>query len=185
MKNRHEYIETELRKEEIDVICKLADGDPKELSAMIQETFPKTTSSHPDSEYFHCDMNSSSCVQDTVHMGNKFKTKLLKDSVVLALGDLVASSAHLLIVINEESKLNHGLTSHNLQKQDKMNFALSQKMCSERVIECLRKIPGTNGIAYLNVMRHTMDSFLQTGITPLQRVLLIWRSLCFLMRWKE
>ncbi|XP_077281029.1 uncharacterized protein LOC143907863 isoform X2 [Temnothorax americanus] len=128
----------------------------------------------------------TSYIQDTVHIITKLKTRFLKPSIVLPMGSHVVSPTHLRILMQEESKLEHGLVESYLKADDKMNFNAAEKIMSVRVSHLLSNIPGAAATQmYLEVMRNISDAYLLKNLTPSERISAIWKSVFFLRIWKR
>jgi hypothetical protein len=56
------------------------------------------------------------CVQDTVHIGVKLKSRLLKPSIILPMGSYIATSSHLQILAKTFGKASHGLRWKDLNQ---------------------------------------------------------------------
>ena len=78
------------------------------------------------------------CTQDTVHIGTKLKTRFLKPSLIMPLGNFFISSGHLSILIDNVSKDKHMLSACDISSKDKMNFASMIKICDPRIWHLLR-----------------------------------------------
>jgi len=125
-------------------------------------------------------------VQDTVHILAKLKSRLLKPSVVLALGDYVASPAFLRVIIQEKNKAAHGLAESDVSNNDKMIFNACRKIIDARVMSCLEDVPGAKGLmVYLEVMRNIHYAYLKIDMTPEIRIELMWTSTSFFRTWRE
>lgn len=167
-----------------------SDGDTRLLKAMRSASdFPLYDHVHHDNDmwsWFHMNLDqSTSFVQDTVHIGTKLRTRLLKPTII-PLGRFVASASHLKILISEESKDKHGLTPTDIKPEDKMNFKSAQKMCSFSVINLLSAVPASEGtIAYLQIMRSVLDAFLSQDIDISQRIYKMWFAVFFLRIWRN
>ena len=72
------------------------------------------------------------CVQDMVHVAVKFKTRLLKPSILLPMGDYIATSAHLHILRHIYGKEKHGMRRRDLDSRDKQNFAAVEHLTLSR-----------------------------------------------------
>lgn len=89
-------------------------------------------------------------------------------------------------VINNVSKLKHGLTQSDLDPKDKMNFQAVLRLIDERVLAQLRKIPGADATElFLCLMGDTLDSYLQPHMPPLERIFKMWRVTFFLRLWRQ
>jgi len=165
---------TELSKLGIEVLGISGDGDAKVLKAMRAAMFPPNPVCPPLlSEWYCCDTaDPVTMIQDTIHLLNRFKTRLNKASIVLPFGKYLASSSHLHIIVKNVSKTVHGLSEYDLTKEDKMNFDATVKMCSTRVVDTLKEhVPSSNGTqVYLDLMKKIEGAFLDPSLLPLQRV---------------
>ncbi|KAK3932647.1 Error-prone DNA polymerase [Frankliniella fusca] len=131
------------------------DADTRLLCAMRVQSFPESTNNpliwcgwyvqDLDQEY--------SYIQDTVHIGTKMRTRFLKDSIILPMGNYVASPTHLRSIIEDISKLEHGLTYTDLKSADKMSFKAVLRMTDSRVLDSLNNVHGA-------AATHNMRGFL-------------------------
>lgn len=159
-----------------------SDGDTRLLKSMKYQSFPPSPNVPPEwTGWFIQSLDHSPIyVQDTHHIGTKLRNVFLKPSVFLPIGNYVVSSTHLIIMINEKPKEDHGLTSSDINRADKMNFRAVEEICERRVIRVLQTIPSTEGtIVFLEVLKDILDSFLVKNITAVERVHLMWRSVFF------
>ncbi|KAK3925540.1 Teashirt-like protein 1 [Frankliniella fusca] len=110
----------------------------------------------------------------------------------MPIGNYTASQSHLRILIKSVEKEKHGLTEYDLDKQDKMNFNSSVKICSERITNLLEgttpdtpKIHGRDGtVAYLTAMRYLVEACLNDSLSPSEKLYKIWYCTYFLRFWK-
>lgn len=112
---------------DIKILGFSSDGDTRLLKAMQTSAYQQQSS-----QYY---------IQDMVHIGTKFRTRLLKPNVTLPIGNFLISASHLQKLIETYSKDKHLLTRRNLIPEDKMNFRLAEKMCAPTVLELLKYIP--------------------------------------------
>ncbi|KAJ1531323.1 hypothetical protein ONE63_000007 [Megalurothrips usitatus] len=186
---RHRYITKELEKYGVEVIGYAADGDPKLLKSMRAHMFPPNAFV-PEifKDLLHCDFSKKeTMIQDTIHVLNRFKTRLLKPSIILPMGNFIASSSHLKIIINSASKAEHGLTEYDLTKSDKMNFNATMKMCSTRVLSSMKQnvIGSEATITYLQLIKNVELAFLDKSLSPLQKIYNMWFVVSFLRIWRQ
>ncbi|KAJ8682929.1 hypothetical protein QAD02_018721 [Eretmocerus hayati] len=186
---RHIFIKDELKKENIIVKGFSADGDPRALSAMkiMTKLGKKPSNNKYRIEWFHASFETEeNYVSDVVHVVNRFKTRLLKESITLPLGPHIVSSSHLLYMCENESIDKHLLSASDLANDDKMRFASSIKMCHRRVYEALRNVPGSEGTqAYIKVMNFIAHSYLSAELNPLRRIYCITYALFFCRLWRK
>ncbi|CAH1183949.1 unnamed protein product [Phaedon cochleariae] len=172
-------IKMEAEKYGIKVIGFSSDGDARLMKCMrIITDFPTTESIMPDENWDWFNMSllpSTICIQDTVHIATKLRTRILKEHLPLILGNYEVKLSHLRTLIRKESKDKHFLTESDLKAEDKMNFKSAEKMCSEVVIQLLDKqgedYIGTS--AFLQVMQNIIKSFLSKTETICHRLYLI------------
>jgi hypothetical protein len=69
-------------------------------------------------------------VQDTVHLGAKFRTRLLKLQKPMPFGNTVANQAHLINLTRQFTKDKHLLKEGDLLPQDKMNYDAVFRLCN-------------------------------------------------------
>lgn len=124
-------------------------------------------------------------IQDTTHIITKMRTRFLKEGIILQMGNYLATADHLNYLVETVSKDKHLLTSWDLKGEDKMNYTAGEKMCSSSVINNLKQIANTDGtIAYLNIMRYIIISFLNKSTSLSDRVYYMWYSVFFLRIWR-
>lgn len=120
-----------------------------------------------------------------MHILGKLRSRLLKTSVLLPMGQYEVSVTHLHHILATESRLQHNLTATDLHGKDKMNFRAVERMTSDAVFQFLYSQDDATGTSmYLSIMRDIMDAFLKEDLPPLKRILLLWRSTFFLRLWR-
>ncbi|XP_046409390.1 uncharacterized protein [Neodiprion pinetum] len=190
--NRFQFIYEQCQQFGIRVLGFSSDGDPRLLKAMRIESqigisnldllFGKENwtwfNSEFCSEYFVC--------QDTVHIGTKLRNRFIKNSIVLPMGNNIATVSHLKLLIQSQSKDKHQITYSDLDPKDKMNFPSVQKICQENVRKLLNDtVPGSEGTCqYLKILHNTVVSYIDSELTPLERIFSIWYSVFCLRMWR-
>jgi len=155
----------------IKILGYSSDGDTRLLKAMQINSYQQK------STQFY--------IQDTVHIGTKLRTRLLKPNIVLPIGNYTISVSHLKILLETFSKDKHLLTLSDLIPEDKMNFRSAEKICSPVVQEMLKHVPQSLGaICFLETMNNILSSFLDKSLTVEDRIYRIWRSVYFLRIWR-
>jgi len=122
-------------------------------------------------------------VQDTVHVAVKLKTRLLKPSIMLPMGDYVASSSHLKLLHANFGKDQHGLRLKDIDLKDKQNcdVIMNTIMNTIRAAPYLKNIPEAIGTKKLiEIIQYIIDSYMDKTLEPLQRIEKIWYALFFL-----
>lgn len=125
--------------------------------------------------------------QDTIHLANKARNRLLKKDINLPMGKHKVSIHHLQNLLRQVHKSVHGITYSDVFPTDRMNYGSFEKLIQDRVINALKeRIPGSEAtVQYLLTFRDIINSFLSFDLKPLERIKLIWRSLYFLRIWRE
>ncbi|CAF2950946.1 unnamed protein product [Rotaria sp. Silwood2] len=175
------------------------DGDPKYLRVMRLITgffasLPNIKlSSYRDA--FHVNipkewdwyfLNNSQlflCFQDATRLCTKLRNRLLSRVANLLIGNSCISINHLSTLIENVSKLRHGLVKSDIYPNDRQNFNSCIKICSEAVINSLMVIPNTEGtIMYLRLLRSIMIAYIDKDTTSIDRLYHAWFSV-FISRW--
>lgn len=107
-----------------------ADGDWRLLNSM---RYNSKYDSCMTNQWFES-ANSTICyLQDVVHIGTKFRNRLVKSQTVLLIGNKIASVAHLKILINSVPKSIHELVYSDIYPDDKMNYNSLNKIMKPNV----------------------------------------------------
>ena len=129
--NRWKYIFDQCRERKIHVVSYGGDGDSRLMKAMqISSSLLPPKSDYPfdvysslkvpkipsswESWFYSHNVSTVAYVQDIVHIAVKLKCRLIKPSVLLAMGDYVAGSYHLRTVQFTYGKDKHGLRERDL-----------------------------------------------------------------------
>lgn len=191
---RWDYMTSKLKDHGITVVGISSDGDSRLMKAMriktnigIKSPNFQAIGDNLNIPEFHTKiLPTFLCTQDTVHIGAKLKSRLLKPSIIMPLGNFVIAAGHLQILIDLVSKDKHLLTQSDLSSKDKMNFGSVIKICDPKIWTLLEKhVPGSEGTrAYLKMMFYVLHSYLSTALTIRDRIYYIWYSVFFLRLWR-
>lgn len=168
----------------IEVMGISADGDNRLLSSMIHNS--KLIFSIESDQWFN-DQNRSICyIQDVVHNGLKLRNRLLKPSVLLKIGEKIASLSHLKILLNRVPKDEHGLTYSVICPDDRQNYDSLVRIMQPRVKEALSKyvIGSEATIEYIRICSEVTSSLYEDNLQPIDRLFRLWRSTYFLRAWR-
>ena len=127
-----------------------------------------------------------SYVQDTVHVGDKLKSRLLKPSILLPMGPHFCASGNLLRIIKTTySKDEHNLREHDVNYKDKQNFnAVLHNIIIMNLCDLLNTIPEAKAtFVYIEMMKCTIDSYLDKSLSPLERIEKAWYANFFTRYW--
>ena len=196
------HINEQCKKRGISVISHGADGDSREMKAMKLScdllTGQKAISQVSSANYSQLPLNewslwfllnkpsNISYVQDTVHIGVKVKSRLLKPSIILPLGNYTAGAHHLHMIADIFNKDQHGLRHKDLDHKDRQNYDAVVHITGTSVLNLLSAIPDALGTRYyLQALKSLLDSYLNRELTPLQRLEHIWFSVYFYRYWRR
>lgn len=191
---RWKYIISELEMLNISVLSVSSDSDPRYNSAMRQNSSLGSKSNiFPGTEWFSCgsDLNAPFYIQDTTHIGTKmrnFLLKTLRGQRRLPFGNkYIITIDHLQQLMDNFSKDKHQITETVLNPFDRQNFQSVLKISSPKVIELMRNHVDSSmaTVMYLTIMRNFIDSFLDTKLSPLERVQKVWYSIFIVRIWRE
>lgn len=97
-------------------------------------------------------------MQDGIHLCGNLRNRLLSSDVCLIIGDQCASTDHLLNLIEHQSKIDHALVLTDIFVKDKQNYASSEKISTDAVLICLKRIQGSAATqVYIKVTLHYFD----------------------------
>ena len=197
---RWRYIYLECQKRDITIISFGADGDSRLLRAMKISSQLKITdkslynlSPSPltveldlpqEWTWYWSKMTSILYTQDYVHVAVKLKSRLLKPSIILPMGHYLAGGHHLNILASTFTKDQHGLRQKYLDHKDKQNFDAVTHITSASVLQLLEEVPDAKGtFKYLQILRSSMDAFLDKHLSPLERIKKAWYAIFFYRYW--
>ena len=96
-------------------------------------------------------------VQDHIHLLAKIRSRLLKPSNLIALGNETACWAHIQQLVETFSKETHNLTQRCIDNKDKQNYLSIPVLVGDGVKDCLEELnensQSTGTLIYLQVMR--------------------------------
>ena len=131
-------------------------------------------------------LTSVACIQDMVHLAVKLKSRLLRPSIMLPLGNYTAGGHHLRLLHNIFSKDQHGPREKDINHKDKQNYDAVLRMTSDSVMELLTYVPDAKGtMVYLRIMKLITDSFLNKNLECLVRIENAWYSVFMLRYWRQ
>lgn len=118
-------------------------------------------------------------VQDTIHIGTKLRNRLLNASVLLQIGNKIATIVHIKSLLNSVNKEYHGLVQSDIYPEDRQNFKSLEKIMDDRVIQALEShVPDCEAtVAYLKLCKQITSSFTEENLDPIERIYRIWNAL--------
>ena len=92
------------------------------------------------------------CFQDSIHLCTKLRNRLLSPTTTLLMGNKFATVDHLLQLMDNFSKIDHGLTVSDVLQKDRQNFSSCEKISNEIVLSLFSKISNSEATqAYLQI----------------------------------
>lgn len=124
---------------------------------------------------------------DTIHIGTKLRNRLLKELIVLAMGQKIVSISHLKVLLKTVSKNIHGLVWTDICPQDRQNYGSLEKIMHERVLQALQNsiIDSEATVMFLQMCEQITSSFIDQQMKPSLRIYNIWHALYFLRAWRK
>lgn len=186
---RWQFIIDELRKKNIGVLAFSSDSDPKYNSVMKYhiKLGQKGENNINFPEWFNanlCLSTNYAPIQDTIHIGTKLRNRLL--NTTLKIGKYDVKVEHLESLVENFTKEKHFLCLSTIKTNDRQNFDSVLRICDEKVIDLLSNVDGSEGtILYLRVLSNILQSFLDSRLTPIERIRKIWFSTFILRIWKK
>lgn len=158
-----------------------SDGDQRLLSVMRSQTQLNNLNLHGPVD------RSPASIQDTIHEVLKFRSRFLKVSVLLPMGDKQVSVSHLKLLINRTSKDVHGLVMKDVCPDDKQNFKSMQKVMHPRVLDALiANVPDSQAtVMYLKLCSAMESAMNDLDLYPTERIKRMYFSTSFLRIWRK
>lgn len=130
--------------------------------------------------------NDFICIEDTVHIGTKLRNRLLKPSILLPIGNKIASISHLKILINCVEKDVHGLVISDICVEDRQNYKSLEKIMDSKVVNALSEhiLQSEATIMYLKLCSEITSSFIDINLSPLERIYRIFHATYFIRIWR-
>lgn len=168
----------------IEVIGFSSDGDPRLLGAMKNQVH---FDMYPDIDRIKRFDKRPICVQDSIHIGTKLRNRILNSSMLLQIGNGVASVYHIKILLHTLPKKVHGLVLSDIYPEDRQNFKSLVKIMDSRVTEALQShvVDSNATVMYLTLCHQATSSFIDENLQPLERVYRIWHALYFTRCWRK
>ena len=200
VQKRWSHIVSECHKRGITVISFGADGDSREMKAILLSShlfFNETSAYSFQSNkvvipkewhtWFAIKVcNSVSFVQDIVHLAVKLKARLLSPSIILSVGKFLAGIHHLRLIQQTFGKDIHNMRAKDIDHKDRQNYDAAMHITSPDVLQMLSEIPDAKGTyIYLEVMRCVMDSYLDKSLDVTTRIHKAWYAVFFVRYWRQ
>ncbi|CAM4783358.1 unnamed protein product [Rotaria magnacalcarata] len=124
------------------------------------------------------------CLQDGVHLCTKLRNRLLAANVVLLMGEQYASVSYLIELIENCSKIDHGLVISDVYPKDKQNFASCVKISSNGVLNVLKKIQNSEATqVYLQIIQFIRFAYVDKSPNIIDRLYYAWCAVFIVRMW--
>lgn len=168
-----------VRRHGINTLGFSSDGDSRLLGCMKARTPHIAQPSISIDSLFHGDQ-SLFYIQDSVHIGTKFRNRILKPCIMLPMGEKIVSVSHLKILINRAPKDEHRLVMSDICPDDRQNFSSLQKVMQPWVYI----IDSEATIMFFSVCSEGISACTEIDLPPPDRIYRIWHATYFLRAWK-
>lgn len=186
VEERWKIIQHQLAQNGIEAVGYSTDGDSRCLKTMRNiSTFLEKS---PTWDWFNMNLdNGEICVQDTVHIGTKLRTRLLNSKKPMPMGCFQVEIKHIQEMMEKVRKDKHFLTKTDIEGQDKMNFKAVQKLSAPCVSQYLQEHVENSSatIIFLKLIRKILSSFLEKDCDIKSRLQNIWYATFFLRIWRS
>ena len=131
--------------------------------------------------------------QDYIHNGKKLLNPIDSNVRTLRLGGDLALHQHICQVFNRFTVDEHGLLQEDFDRKDRQNWASAQRLCSQKVRDCLRNLRLTKDVhrertlgteVYLEICADYIDIFLSPRHDLRARVVKAAKVSFFFRIWK-
>lgn len=170
---------------EIEVLGRSSDGDERLLKSMKAraklDLMPTSDLSQNSS------LNRPTDVQDSIHVARKLRNRLLNSSILLQMGNKVASVAHIKMLLSSVPKEIHGLVLSDVCPDDRQNYSSYEKITDQCVLQSLKNsiVDSEATIMYLVLCKQITSSYLEVNLKPIDRIYKIWHAVYFFRCWRE
>lgn len=172
----------------IDVIGISSDGDPRLLGAMrAKQKFSLVALSDKELQSCAREQTKFIFVQDTIHIGTKLRNRLLKEDIIMPMGNYFVSIDHLKSLLETASKNDHHLVQSDICPKDRQNYSSLEKIMHDRVITTLEKhVPNSKAtVMFLRLCKQITSSYLDIDMKPTDRIYNMWHAVFFIRAWRK
>ena len=114
-------------------------------------------------------------MQDPVHLCTKLRNRMLSRTASLSIGKAKVSTEVLIALIQNKSKLDHGLVKTDIEPKDRQNFYSCLKISSHEVVSALEDIDGSLATQiYLRLIRSVVVAYIEHDTPIMDRIYHCW-----------
>ena len=115
------------------------------------------------------------CMQDPVHLCTKLRNRMLSRTASLSIGKEKVSTEVLIALIQNKSKLDHGLVKTDIEPKDRQNFHSCLKISSHEVVSALEDMDGSLATQiYLRLVRSVVVAYIEHDTPIIDRIYHCW-----------
>ncbi|CAF3629800.1 unnamed protein product [Rotaria sp. Silwood1] len=124
------------------------------------------------------------CFQDPVHLCTKIRNRLLSQSASMFIGNGKISVDVLFDLINNQSKLIHGLVKTDVYPKDRQNFSSCAKISTDDVLSALNNVSDSYATQiYLRLLRSIILAYIEQSTSILDRIYHSWITVFICRLW--
>jgi len=124
------------------------------------------------------------CFQDPVHLCTKIRNRLLSKFASMIIGEGQISIDILFDLINNQSKLVHGLVKTDIQPKDRQNFNSCVKISSVDVLSALEDVSGSYATqVYLRLLHSIILAYIEKNTSTMDRIYHSWITVFICRIW--
>lgn len=124
------------------------------------------------------------CFQDPVHLCTKIRNRLLSQSTSLTIGEGQVSIDVLFDLIDNQSKLNHGLVKTDVNPKDRQNFSSCVKISNIDVLFALEDVRDSYATqVYLRLIRSVILAYIERSTSIMDRIYYSWMTVFICRLW--
>ncbi|CAF4635814.1 unnamed protein product [Rotaria socialis] len=122
--------------------------------------------------------------QDPVHICTKIRNRLLSQSASMFIGNRKISVDVLFDLINNQSKLIHGLVKTDVYPKDRQNFASCAKISTDGVLSALNNVSDSYATQiYLGLLRSIIIAHIEKSTSIIDRIYHSWMTVFICRLW--
>lgn len=112
---------------------------------------------------------------------------MLNSSIVLHIGNKIASIIHIKSLLKSVPKDTHFLVHSDIVPEDRQNYRALEKVMDDRVLNAMKTnvVDCEGTVMYLKLCKLITSSFTSTNLNPADRIYHIWYAVYFLRCWRK
>jgi len=125
------------------------------------------------------------CFQDPIHLCTKLRNRILSDTSTMLIGKEEISMEILITLIQNKSKLVHGLVQTDVNPKDRQNFSSCLKLSSDDVLVALEDLDDSEATrVYLILLRSIVLAYVEHDTSIIDRLYYGWLAVFLCRIWQ-